>query len=234
MTGPQQPYPDPQTPPAYPYGPGFGHPVMEPPRRTSTTGPKIAVGTGVTLLLLSVGLFIVGIIAVVRVTPTDVLHLDGSPSSGVVATVDAPGEATVDLPADSAYALYLVRTGTPYAAPEGAAAVTAPDGDAVSVQSPSLSSEVTMGRTHAEAFASFRTDAAGTYRIEAPSTTDGGAAQMLLVPDAGMGTFLGGLFGGVAGILGGVFLGLLALGLLIAGCIMWAVRRGNARRQGIA
>lgn len=229
----QTPYPGPQVPPPYAYGQGYGYPAV-PPKPTSTTGPKVTVGIGVVLLLGAVALFVVGILAVVRIAPTDVLRMDGSPGSGVLATVDAPGTATVDLAADTDYALFLVQTGSSAASLSGTPTVTGPDAGAVAVGTNSVSMNVTMGNTHAEAIASFRTSTAGTYQIEAPTTGNGAAARLFVVRDTGMGSFLGGLFGGVAGILGGVFLGLAAVTLLIVGGILWGVRRGNARRQGMA
>ena len=212
------------------YVPG---PVRRPPA-TSTTGPKITVAFGVVALLGAIALMVVGGLAVARILPTDVLRMDGSPGDAVVGVVDAPGTREVDLEADTAYAVYLVEQGTV----SGRAVepvVTGPDGEAVDVGTPSYSSQVTMGSTHARATASFTTGAAGTYTIEATTVeategVDRDGVRVFIVEDGGLGGFLGGLFGGVAGLLGGVFLGLVAVALLVTGGVMWGVRRGNARR----
>ncbi len=231
MTGPQPPYPGQPVPP--PHGYAYGPPAPARPRSTSTTGPKVTVAVGVVVLLAAVAAFVLGIVAVVRLAPTDVLRLDGSTGEGVLASVSAPGTGTVDLAADTDYALFLVRTGSASGRLSAPPAVTGPGGSQVSVGPATVSMNVDMSGTHAEAIASFRAVAAGPYVIEAPAPADGGEAQLYVVRDAGMSSFLGGLFGGVAGILGGVFLGLVALVLLVVGGILWGVRRGNARAQGL-
>ncbi len=244
MSGAQQPpyVQPPHGQPPYgqpPYGqPGYGQPYpaasyagAQPPRKTSTTGPKVTVALGVVALLAAIALLVVGGLAVARTLPTDVLELDGSPGDAVVGVVDVPGAAEVELAADTSYAIYLVQD-TGWALRVAEPSVTSPDGHRVDVRGPSYSSTVTMGGTHAEAIASFRSTRAGTYVIDSGTVGDADT-RLFVVEDEGLGGFLGGLFGGVAGVLGGVFLGVVALVLLVVGGIMWGVRRGNAQRQGL-
>lgn len=216
-----------------PYG-ASPYPPPRPPGRTSTTGPKVTVAFGVVALLVAIGLFAVGGLAIARTLPTDVLELDGSPGDAVVGVVDVAGVGEVELAADTDYAIYLVREG---GWPQGRVdpTVTSPDGRRIEVDGPAYSSTVTMGGTHAEAIGSFTSAGTGTYVV------DGGAGaidaaddvRLFVVEDDGLGGFLGGMFGGIAGVLGGVFVGLVALVLLVVGGIMWGVRRGNARRLGL-
>lgn len=201
------------------------------PRPTSTTGPKVTVAIGAALLVAAIAVGVLGAMAFVDVMPTDVLQLDGSPGSGVLAESDAPGSTTVELPADAAYTLFLVRDDRNLStAMDGTPTVTDEDGRTIAVRASDVDLTATMGTTHAEAVASFRTDSAGTYTVEAPAAADGRPARVFVVESTGLGGFIGGIFGGVAGILGAVFLGLASVALLVVGGIMWGVRRGNASR----
>lgn len=208
------------------------YPPARPPGRTSTTGPKITVALGVVALIGAIALLAIGGLAVARILPTDVLEMDGSPGSAVVGVVPVPGSGEIELDQETSYALYLVRE-TGWSVAQVDPSVTSPDGRRIDVGGPSYSSTVTMGGTHAEAIGSFSSARAGTYLVDAgaPSDTDG--VRLFVVEDDGLGTFLGGLFGGVAGILGGVFLGIVAIALLVVGGILWGVRRGNARRVAL-
>ncbi|KGM17302.1 hypothetical protein N867_06270 [Actinotalea fermentans ATCC 43279 = JCM 9966 = DSM 3133] len=242
MSSQQQP---PYGQPAYgqpAYGQSYGasaYPPAQPPRKTSTTGPKITVAIGVVVLIVSVVLLVVGGLSIARTLPTDVLALDGSPGDGVVGVVDLPGSGQVGLAGDTRYAVYLVhdvsrsvRTDLP--------SVTSPAGRRVAVGGAAYSSTTTMGDTHAAAIASFTTDEAGEYTVAldvrdaAFGAEPGEQVRLFVVEDIGAGGFFAGLFGGVAGLLGGIFLGLVAIVLLVVGGIMWGVRRGNARRLGQA
>lgn len=208
-------------------------PAPVPPRRsTSTTGPKVSVAVGAVLLVGAILAGVLGARAFLGIMPTDVMRMDGSPGPGVLAEIATPGSAEVMLPADSRFTLLLVRHGQNTGmATTTEPRVTSPREASVDVGGPDVSLTVTMGDSHAEAIASFRTGVGGVHRIDAPSTVDGEPASLHLVESDGVGGFVGGLFGGIAGVLAAVFLGIVAVALLIAGGIMWSVRRGNARQQ---
>lgn len=244
MSAPQPPYGpaygQPPSGPAYgqpAYGPAYGQPAYGPggqprPRPTSTRGPKITFFVGVGALVVAIALGVIAAATFWNTLPTDVLRLDGSPGSEVLGTVTAPGSAEVTLPESRAYALYLVGPADSPVSLDGPISVTDPGGADVPVDPSPVSSTVTMGSTRAVAVGVVEARAPGVFLVEAPATTDGATAAVYVVESAGLGSFLGGVFGTVAAAIAAGLLGMAALALLVTGGIMWGIRRGNARSAG--
>lgn len=211
-----------------PLGPGPAAPAA--PR--STRGAKILTFAGAFVLLVTLALS-VGVARVfLGVLPTGVVTSDGEPGAAVVASLDAPGAAEVELAADR-YAVYLLQPSTggdgDDADPVDLATdllVSSSDGTVVDT---SRGAQVTMsagggGRT-AHTVASFTITDPGTYSVIAPATEDGSPATVLLAPDQDFAPFFVGIFGSIVGVFLAIGLGLVGFLMLAGGIVWWVLAR---------
>ncbi len=228
-----QPYPQHQQPP-HPYP--QARPPAAPPE-TSTRGPAWLTVVGAVLVLITIGLAIAVTRTFVGLVDSDLLGPGGAPGSAVVVAVDAPGEGTAELAADTRYAVALVTAWDGRDEPTTDLAddvlVRGPDGEQHEASlSPGVTVSASRSDTTARTVASFRTDAAGAYALEVPGTTDGTQAQVYVLEDQPFLPFFTGIFGTVLGVLAAVFTALLGVPMLVLGIVWW--RRRLAARRAVA
>lgn len=211
-----------------------------PPRPSTVPGPRSTRGAKVLTVLGALVLIGTVVVAVlvgrtfVGLLPTGILGTDGQPGPDVVASIDAPGTARVDLDAGR-YAVLVA-----YEADEsdgdaregdeleltGDLQVTAPDGTSVDA---SGGAQVTMrsgrGDVVAHTVAAFTVTQPGTHTVTVPGTQDGSPATVLLTPDADFLPFFTGIFSTVLGVFLVIGLGFVGTAMAVGGGIWWALAR---------
>lgn len=190
------------------------------PRRA--TGPAWVTFVGVALVLVAAVAAGFAVRAFIGVLPSGVLALDGSPGGDVVAAVDADAQGTATLEPGS-YTVWLAAA-DPAATLTGPVQVTGPDGLPVELRDPSMSSQVTMGDTHAVAIATFTAMTAGEHVVTVPAAVPS-TAQVLIVPAGSERDVVTGLLGSVGGAFLAVGLGLVGGAMVVGGGIWWWARR---------
>lgn len=203
------------------------------PVKTSTTGPKILTAVGV--LMLIAALAVVGLVVrlFLSVLPTGIVGADGAPGPDAVGGTEVPGSVTLDLPASSAFAVYLARpSGSTGVQLSDTVSVTGPDGqEAFPGITPSGSVDV-RGVSARDVY-SFRTSDAGEYTVTAPELTDPDAvewATIIVAPSKEVPAFFGGIFGTIAGVFVAIGLGGAGLIVTIIGAVWWYTRSKDRRR----
>lgn len=204
------------------------------PAPRSTRGAKLLTFSGVVLLVAALAVGIGVGRQFVGLLPLDVLTADGEPGPAVVASVDAPGTAEVELAADR-YAVLLAHP-----TPGGGRAddtaddvelagdlrVTAPDGSTVDASGgPQVSLTTGRGTVAARTVAAFEVTAPGTYTVTVPATTDGTEATVLLTPDRDFAPFFTGIFSTILGTFLTIGLGLLGFLMTLGGIVWWVLAR---------
>lgn len=197
----------------------------------STRGAKVLTFSGAFVLLLTLALSIGVARVFVGVLPLGVVTSAGEPGSAVVASLDAPGAAEVELTADR-YAVYVAQPSTGREDEDDAVGlatdllVSASDGTVVDT---SRGTQVTMttggGGITARTVASFTITEPGTYTVIAPATEDGSPATVLLAPDQDFAPFFAGIFGSILGVFLAIGLGLVGLLMLAGGIVWWVLAR---------
>jgi len=200
------------------YGPGAG----ERPKRGA--GPTVLVVLGILSLLGALGAGVLGARAMVEVIPLGILTLSGEPGDKVVAVLDTPGTTELELDGGEDYSFFLVAPENQRPSLGGEITVLAPDGSASAVAHTALASETTVGSTTARAVADLVATSSGGHVIQVPRPSSPDAEVWLAdvtVPEAPVAS----IFGGVAGIFLAVILGLVGVGLLVAGLVWRVLRR---------
>ncbi|NCT90902.1 hypothetical protein GXB85_08065 [Cellulomonas sp. APG4] len=204
-----------------------------PPPRRNLRGARALTFGGVAALALAVVVGGLAVVLALRTLPTDVLDRHGDDGAGVLVAVPVPGSGSVELsPGD--HAVYLARPAGAGATPsaQDALTVTGPDGEPVRLRSPGVSGETTMGGTTASTITGFSADVAGTYTVTAVADGLPDDARVLVVTDAGFGTFFGGLAGTIAGVFTAVVLGIVGVTLTVTGGVLWYLRTRPTRPAG--
>ncbi|WP_141372268.1 hypothetical protein [Cellulomonas cellasea] len=215
------------------------HPVPQPPAGSrsaapaaprSTRGAKVLTFSGAFVLLLTLALSIGVARVFLGLLPLGVVTSAGEPGPAVVASLDAPGAAEVELAADR-YAVYVAQPSSGGDADDAVGLATdllvsASDGTVVDT---SRGTQVTMttggGGVTAHTVASFTITEPGTYTVIAPATEDGSPATVLLAPDQDFAPFFAGIFGSILGVFLAIGLGLLGVLMLAGGIVWWVLAR---------
>lgn len=206
-----------------PFAPRPIEPAPKPPRGRTGTGPVVLLVTGALLLVATAAIAVFAGRTFVDTLPTGILGGDGQAGPAVVAEVAVPGTAAVEL-SEGTYTVLLRTLGGPGEL-DGPLHVTGPDGAELSLRPAGVSTSVSRGGAHARSVVDVRTAQAGEHVLSAPRTRDGAAASLLVIEAADSGAFLGSIFVTVAGTFVALFLGAVALGLVIGGLIWRHVRR---------
>lgn len=211
-----------------PFTPRPIEPAAEPPRGRTGPGPVVLLVLGALLLVATAAVAVFAGRIFLDTLPTGVLGADGRAGSAVVAEVDVPGEATVDL-GEGTYTVLLRTVGGPGEL-DGPLHVTGPDGAELTPRPATVSTSAARGGAHARSLVDIRALHAGEHVLSAPPTSDGAAASLLIIEAADSGAFLGSIFVTVAGTFVALFLGALGVGLVIGGLIWRYVRRRERPR----
>lgn len=203
------------------------------PVKTSTTGPKILTGVGVLMVIAALAVVALVVRLFLSVLPTGIVGADGAPGADAVGGTEVPGSVTLDLPASSAFAIYLARpSGSTGVQLSDMVSVTGPDGqEAFPGITPSGSVDVRGVSAH-DVY-SFRTSDAGEYTVTAPELTEPDAvewATIIIAPTKEVPAFLGGVLGSLAGVFVAIGLGMVGLIVTIIGAIWWYTRSKDRRR----
>jgi hypothetical protein len=211
--------------PAAPPGP------RSPERPRSTRGAKVLTASGALVL---VGTVVVAVLVgrtFIGLIPVGLLGPDGEPGPAVVASIDAPGSAQVDLDAGR-YAVLVAyeADGDAQEGDElelvGDLQVLAPDGTPVRA---SGGAQVTMrsarGDVVAHTVAAFTVAQPGTHTVTVPATQDGSPATVLLTPDQDFLPFFTGIFSTILGVFLVIGLGFVGTAMAVGGGIWWALAR---------
>ncbi|MBO3725419.1 hypothetical protein J5X07_10365 [Actinomyces bowdenii] len=201
---PGAPY-GPQAP--YPYGPGVAAPRRPVPQ--GNIGPIILLVSGILTIVLAGALLAGSVVSLSRIT-----------SSFQPIAMDAP--SLISLKASQSYALYTDTIFPPRCE------VEAPDGSDVVVSTARTETAKSVIINDLHLNATFEADEAGTYTITCDTSASITGVRQAYVGHAASPSDIGGT---VAGIIGGVLLGLVGLFLAVGGGIWWAVRSSARKRQ---
>ncbi|GAA3063691.1 MULTISPECIES: hypothetical protein [Actinomycetes] len=245
MTQPPQHQPYGQQPgwsqPGYPGpppgGPHPGYPMPSRPRPTRGPLPMTLGIIGGVLLLGAVVLFVLAVTVFRSTVPLGVLDSDGGPGADALISGDPPLVAEAQLEAGESYMLYVVR-------PTGASApglsetpeVVSPSGERGSMRWAEISSTATQGGSSAVGVNSYSAEESGLHEFSISGFTDpaldgSGEAFVVLAPGGDFAGLASGVFGVLGAVFGGIALGTIGLGLLIAGIVVGVVRRRRRREQ---
>ncbi|UFU02713.1 hypothetical protein LQF12_14675 [Ruania suaedae] len=201
------------------------------PVKTSTTGPKILTFAGAFALLVTVAVAVLVVRLFLSVVPLGVVAADGAPGPDAVGGTEVPGSVSVELAADTTYVVYLAAPTGSEAELAGDVTVTDPAGAEVP-RIPGPASTSTRDGVTAEDVYTFRAGAAGEYTVAAPALADPSAsasASIVVAQGHDMPGFFAGLFGTIFGVFLAIGLGMVGLGMTVAGGIWWYVRRSRRR-----
>lgn len=205
------------------------HPTEYAAPRPGTRGPTTLIVVGIATLVLAVAIGAFAVVSTVRAVPTGIVTLDGRPGDDVLAVIATPGTATAELEAGTEYGLLLVGwSGGPEARLEGAITVTTPAGEQRELTRSTQSFHVTGGNRTARAVATVRPTVSGAHGFDVPAADQSGT-EVFVAEIPATGKLVAGIFGGVVGILLGVFLGIAGVGMLVAGIVWRVVRRRSTQ-----
>lgn len=201
------------------------------PAAASPTTEKLPglIGIWIGIALIVIGT-VAGVVLVVRGASTlldNVEDLQRVPISGGTIEINEPDEQSVYLERQSFTNETGFSTGTGTFAPVVTVLVSDPSGMDVFVEPRSSSETYSWNGREGVLVASFDATEVGTYTVQIVRADDLGAYDTIAV-----GRALD--FGGLAGILGGVFGGGLIVVIGIVVIIISAVRRGKAKRRALA
>lgn len=215
----------------------YGPPVPGRPRPTRGPLPAVLTIIGGVLLAGAVGLFVMAGLMFTQTVPLGVLDRTGGPGSDALISGEPPMILEVELEAEESYMLYTAApSGTSTPQLEAVPEVTAPSGETRSMGPAQISSTASMGGTDAVGRYSYRAGESGLHTVEIGGfSADGqfadGEAFVVLAPGGDFGGLMGGVFGVLGSVFGGIALGTVGLGLLVAGIIVAVIRRRRRREQ---
>ncbi|WP_199424096.1 hypothetical protein [Actinotalea solisilvae] len=216
--------------------PTSGAPGRTAPPETSLRGPVRLTVSGAVLCLVAAAAAVLVVRSFVGLLPTDLLDGEGGPGPGVVATVDAPGTATVDLEADTRYVVLVAEPWTGGSEEDDHTGlvsdlvVRAPDDRTLEASlSPGVNLTSSRGGTTVHSVGAFRTGAGGEHVLQAPAAEGGADVQVLVALDEPFLPFFAGIFGTVFGVFVAIGAALLGVPMLVIGIVWWR-RRAAARR----
>src|SRR5699024_11091454 len=141
------------------------------------TGPKILTGVGVLMLIAALPVAGLVVRLFLSVLPTGIVGADGAPGPDAVGGTEVPGSVTLDLPASSAFAIYLARpSGSTGVQHSDIVSVTGPEGQEAFPGFTPIGSVAVRG-VSARIVYFFRTGDAGEYTVTAPELTDPDAVE---------------------------------------------------------
>lgn len=192
---------------------------------------------GGVLLAGAAALFVVAVLLFTSTVPLGVLDRDGGPGSDAVTSGEPPTTLEVELQADQSYMLHVAAPSSADAPRlESVPEVTAPSGESRLMSPAEISSTASMGGTSAVGRHSYTADESGLHTVEIDAFTDAeqfaeGETFVVLSPGGDFAGLMGGVFGILGSIFGGIALGTVGLGLLIAGIVLGIIRRRRRREQ---
>ncbi|MDZ5077153.1 hypothetical protein [Nesterenkonia sp. HG001] len=229
-----------------PYGPSqsghaqpFQYPPYSAPAPKPTRGPlaMVLIVLGSVLLAGAVGLFVMAALMFTQTVPLGVLDRSGGPGSDAVFSGEPPITVEVQLDAEESYLLYVASpsgSSTPRLAdvPE----VTAPSGESRTMGPAQISSTASMGGTDAVGQYSYTAHESGLHTVEIEAFADPGPfaegeSFIVIAPGGDFVGLMGGVFGVLGSVFGGIAAGTIGLGLLVAGIIVAVIRRRRRREH---
>jgi hypothetical protein len=192
---------------------------------TSTVGPRWVTFIGIALLVAGLGAGVGSLVMFARALPTGIVAADGSLGDAVILAVDPGGSGTATLDGGTTYGLWLV--GDEDVLVSQAPVVTGPDGSSAQVIPTAVDATVDIGGVSALYVWDLRTDAAGTYTVQADPACK---ATLALTPAESSLDIVTSVSLTLLLVFVAVGLGAAGIGLVIGGGVWWSHRRHNQRR----